>query len=397
VVKPLLPFEFSIPGRIVIGAGSAGRLGEIAAGFGRKALLLSGARALADSGALGRLVDSLAASRVESVVHQLPGEPRIDAVDRLAELAHTAGCDLVAGAGGGSVLDAAKAVSALLGNHGPVRRYMELVGEGQPLSRPAAPMIALPTTAGSGSEVTHNAVLTCPERKIKASMRSVLMLPRVVLVDPRLAVGLPPAVTASTGLDALTQLMESCASRRATTLTTSLALEGIDLVGRCLRRSCAAGDDLQARQGMSLAALLSGITLAHAGLGAAHGIAGPLGGRIPVPHGIACARLLPRTLETNLRALQNRDPQSPSIKRLAEAGARLLGRTAGGTTETVLAAAAWVRDFCTEMEIPGLRSFGMGEDDLLPLAAAAQQASSMKANPVTLTAAELVGIIKSAL
>ncbi len=390
-------FEFTIPGRIVIGAGSAGRLGEIAAGLGRKAFLLLGERALADNGALERLVDSLSASAVQSVVHRLAGEPRIDTVDRLAELARTAGCDLVVGAGGGSVLDAAKAVSALLGNDGPARRYMELVGEGKPLTRPAAPMIALPTTAGTGSEVTHNAVLACPERKIKASMRSVLMLPRVVLVDPRLAAGLPPAVTASTGLDALTQLMESCASRRATTLTTSLAMEGIDLVGRCLRRACTAENDLQAREGMSLAALLSGITLAHAGLGAAHGIAGPLGGRIPVPHGIACARLLAPTLETNLRALESRDPQSPSLERLAEAGARLLGRTVGGTSQTVLAAAGWVRDFCHEMEIPGLRSFGMGEDDLVPLAAAARQASSMKANPVTLTEVELIGIIKSAM
>lgn len=390
-------FEFTIPGRILIGAGSAERLGEIAADFGRKAILISGERALADSGALGRLLDTLARSGVDCVVHRLVGEPDIDTVDRMAELARTAGCDLVVGAGGGSVLDAAKAVSGLLANDGPARRYMELVGDGISLRRTAAPMIALPTTAGTGSEVTQNAVLACPQRKIKASMRSVHLLPRVVLVDPELATGLPPAVRASTGLDALTQLLESCASRRASGPTTSLALEGIDLVGRCLQRACSGKDDLSAREGMSVAALLSGITLAHAGLGAAHGIAGPLGGRIPVPHGVACARLLPPTLETNLRALQNRDPQNPSIERLAEAGARLLGRTAGGAAETVLATAAWVRDFSDEMGIPGLRRFGLGEEDLIPLASAAQQASSMKANPVTLTQEELVGIIRTAM
>lgn len=395
ISRPVL--EFCIPGRIVIGAGSANRLGETAAGFGRKAFLCCGARALSSSGALGRLVDGLAAAGVETTVHHLAGEPDIEAVDRAADRARKAGCDLIVGAGGGSVLDAAKAVAGLLGNGGRAREYMELVGDGKPLARPASPMIALPTTAGTGSEVTRNAVLACPVKKIKASMRSVHLLPRTVLVDAELSSGLPPSITASTGLDALTQLIESCASKRGTMLTTSLALEGIGLVGHSLRRACEDGGDLEARGEMALAALLSGITLAHAGLGAAHGIAGPLGGRIPAPHGVACARLLPPTLEANFHALQEREPSSPALKRLTEACGRLLGTTHDTAEETVNAAGEWVREICREMELPGLGTYGLQVDDLVPLAAAAKRASSMKANPVTLTETELVDIIKSAL
>lgn len=389
--------EFTIPGRIITGTGTSGQLGDIAAGYGSKAFLCCGGQALSDNGVLARLVDILTASGVQSTIHHLAGEPDIDSMDRATDRARSAGCDLVVGAGGGSVLDAAKAVAGLLGNDGRARRYMELVGDGITLPRPALPMIALPTTAGTGSEVTRNSVLICLKKKIKASMRSVHLLPRTVLVDPELTVGLTPFLTASTGLDALTQLLESCASKRATRLTTSMALEGIELVGHSLHRAVEDGNDLEAREGMALAALLSGITLAHAGLGAAHGIAGPLGGRIQAPHGAICARLLPPTLEANLHALQERDPTNPALARLARACGRLLGAERGNVNETVCAAAEWVRVICRKMEIPALGAYGLQEKDLIPLSAAAQRASSMKANPVTLTEAERIGIIRSAM
>jgi len=391
-----LPFEFTVPGRIVCGPGAADRLGEIAAGLGHSALLLCGGRSLEASGGLGRLRQGLAAAGVACRVGRQTGEPDIDGVDRLAAEARGGGCDLVLGVGGGSVIDTAKAVAGLLGNDGPVRRYMELVGDGVTLPRPGAPMIAVPTTAGTGAEATRNSVLSCPERRIKASMRSVHLLPRAVILDPDLSAGLPPLLTAVTGLDALTQLIESCASRRATRLTTALALEGIGLVSRCLRRACAGDDDPGAREGMARAALLSGITLAHAGLGAAHGIAGPLGGMIDVAHGTACARLLPPVLETNLRALLDRDPLSPALTRLDEACAVLLGRSPGAPEDTVPAAADWVRTFCDEAAVPGLGAHGLDERHLDPLVAAAGRASSMKANPVTLTGVELAGIIGAA-
>lgn len=389
--------EFTIPGRIVSGAGSSDRLGEIAAGFGGKAFLCCGSRALSSDGTLDRLIDGLSASGVQPTIHHFSGEPDIDLVDRATDHARSAGCDLVVGAGGGSVLDAAKAVAGLLGNGGRVRQYMELVGDGETLSRPSAPMIALPTTAGTGSEVTLNSVLVCREQKIKASMRSVHLLPRAVLLDPDLTIGLPPFLTACTGLDALTQLLESCTSKRATRLTTSMALEGIEMVGRYLLRAMENGGDLEAREGMAQAALLSGITLAHAGLGAAHGIAGPLGGRIKAPHGAVCARLLPPTLEANLRALQDRDPTNPALERLALACSRLVGAKPDECSQMVAAAADWVRSICQQMGIPGLGSYGLQDEDLIPLSAAAHRASSMKSNPVTLTESELIGIIRSAM
>lgn len=394
---PLPPFEFTIPPRIVVGGGSSDRLPGIAAGLGTRALLVCGRRSPERSGLLARLVEGLRSAAVAAVVGRLDGEPDIDTVDRLARQGREQGCEVVIGAGGGSVLDAAKAVSGLLANGGGARRYMELVGEGKPLRRPAVPMIALPTTAGTGSEVTRNAVLACPERRIKASMRSEHLLPAAVIVDPRLTVGLPPSLTVSTGLDALTQLLESCASIRGTRLTTALAMEGIGLVGRCLRRACKDGKDLEAREGMALAALLSGITLAHAGLGAAHGIAGPLGGLVPVPHGTACARLLPPVLEANARALAERDPRHISLARLSEGCARLLGRPAGPADEVVPAASQWVRERCDEAGLPGLGQYGLGEQDLAALAQAALRASSMRANPVKLTGAEVVDIIRAAM
>lgn len=390
-------FEFTIPSRIVVGVDTSARLPEIAGGLGTKALLVCGHRSLESSGFLERLEQGLRSAGVDTLNGRLDGEPDIDTVDELARQGREGRCDLVLGAGGGSVLDAAKAVAGLLANDGGARRYMELVGDGEPFGRPAMPMIAMPTTAGTGSEVTRNAVLACPERRIKASMRSAHLLPRAVIVDPRLSVGLPVRLTASTGLDALTQLLESCASRRATGLTTALALEGIELVGRCLGRATENGTDLEAREGMAQAALLSGITLAHAGLGAAHGIAGPLGGRIPVAHGTACARLLPPVLETNLRALKDRDQTNAPLDRLAAGCARLLGRESGPAEEVVPAASQWVRELCDSAGIPGLRSYGLAEDDLEALAQASLQASSMKTNPVTLTGEDVIAIIRAAM
>jgi len=390
-------FEFTIPPRIVVGVDASVRLPEIAGGLGTRALLLCGRRSLESSGLLGRLDQGLRAAGVDTLTGRLEGEPDIAAVDGLARQGREGRCDMVVGVGGGSVLDAGKAVAGLLANGGGARRYMELVGDGEPLGRPAMPMIAMPTTAGTGSEVTHNAVLACPERRIKASMRSVHLLPRAVIVDPRLSVDLPAAITASTGLDALTQLLESCSSRRAGRLTTALALEGIELVGRCLRRAVADGTDLEAREGMARAALLSGITLAHAGLGAAHGIAGPLGGRISIAHGTACARLLPPVLEANFRALTEREPEHPALDRLAQGCARLLGRRPAPASEVVPEAARWVRDLCHEAGIPGLEHYGLVEEDIDVLAEASLQASSMKANPVSLTGENVAAIIRAAM
>ena len=242
-----------------------------------------GRRVVVHNGPIGRVVDLLGAAGVAATVHRQRGEPVVDDVDAAVDLARKNGCDCVIGVGGGSAIDVAKAVAGFLRNEGSVLDYMEVVGQGRKLAHPAAPWMAVPTTAGTGAEATRNAVIGLPEKHFKASVRSEHLLARVAMVDPELGVGVPPAVTASSGMDALCQLIESFTSTGASPMTDALALRGLGLAARCLPRAFADGGDIGAREGMALAALLSGITLTSAGLGAVHGLAAPLGANFPAP------------------------------------------------------------------------------------------------------------------
>ena len=280
-------------------------------------------------------------------------------------------------------------VAALAVNGDDPLRYLEVIGQGQPLERRPLPSLAIPTTAGTGSEVTRNAVLTSPEHGVKVSLRHPWMLPAVALVDPRLALGLPPAITASTGLDALTQLIEPYLSNKANPVTDALALEGIRRAVRSLRRAWAEGGDLEAREDMALASLLGGLALANAGLGAVHGLAAPLGGLRPVPHGVACAALLPHVLAANLAAAQ---PQGPLMEKF-----RTLARTLTGEPRAIPAdGVRWVQELVAALAIPGLGHYGLMEADLERVAELALAASSMKANPVPLDRATLMAILARA-
>jgi alcohol dehydrogenase class IV len=296
---------------------------------------------------------------------------------------------VVVALGGGSAVDAGKAVSGLLANGGAALDYLEVVGRGQKLARPAVPFIAVPTTAGTGAEVTRNAVLAVPEHRVKASLRSPYLLPRVALVDPQLTHSLPPAITASTGLDALTQLLEAYVSRRANPLTDALARAGLPRVVPALRRAYHDGSDAAARTEMSLASLLSGLALANAGLGAVHGFAAPLSGAFLVPHGVACAALLPYVVECNVRALQAREPDNPALAKHVEALACLLGQRLGSDAETLAAGVTLLYDLCAELAVPSLARFSITAQDVPALVSEAERASSMKANPITLTTEEL--------
>ncbi|HOG30549.1 MAG TPA: iron-containing alcohol dehydrogenase, partial [Vicinamibacterales bacterium] len=271
--------------------------------------------------------------------------------------------------------------------------YLEVVGRGQPITAPPLPLVAVPTTAGTGSEVTRNAVVTVPGRRVKASLRSPLMLPRAAVVDPRLTYGLPPALTASTGLDALTQLIEPFVSLRANPVADALCREGLARASRSLCRACEDGRDAAARTDMSLASLLGGMALASAGLGAVHGLAAPIGGMFRAPHGAVCAALLPHVMAANLRALGEGRGRPDALGRMAEIG-RLVTRSPEATAED---AVAWIRGTVARLEIPGLSRYGMAADALPEVAAQGLQASSMKGNPVALSAAELVGILEAAL
>ncbi len=291
-------FEFATATRIIFGPGSIKKIGSFAGGMGQKALITSGFRDGSESNC--SLVEILNASGVEAQCFTIPGEPTVELVQQGAELARAEQCDLVIGYGGGSAMDTGKAIAAMSTNPGEVLDYLEVIGRGKSLSLPSLPMIAIPTTAGTGSEVTRNAVLGSKGMRVKVSLRSPWMLPRLALVDPELTYQLPPAITASTGLDALTQLIEPFVCNTPSPLVDALCREGMQRVAGSLRRAYFQGDDHQARENMSLASLFGGLALANAKLGAVHGFAGVLGGMYPAPHGVICARLLPLVVETNI-------------------------------------------------------------------------------------------------
>jgi len=395
-VRPV-KFELCTAARILFERDGIDRVGELAAGLGRRAALLRGGDHLDHFGAAHRLEASCAEHGIALVPERISGEPTVKQVDAAVARARAAGCDLVIGLGGGSALDAAKAVAGLLTNPGCALDYLEVVGSGKPITQPAAPVIAIPTTAGTGTEVTRNAVLTCVEQGVKASLRSPHLLPRVALVDPALTHSVPPGVTASTGLDALTQLIEPYVSARAQPLTDALALAGIRAVARSLRRAVLDGTDAGARDDMALASLMGGLCLANAGLGAVHGLAAPLGATIPVPHGVACAALLPHVMAANVAALRARGPDSRGLRRFADVSVALRDRPSTHLASAIDAGVAHVAELVRSVGIESLGKFGFREEHISEVARRAQRASSMKANPVSLSEDVLADCLRRAL
>jgi alcohol dehydrogenase class IV len=381
-------FEFAAPARIIFGVGKLAEVGPLAATMGSRALVVE-----SGSGRAAPLLAMLAERGVATSSFQVDGEPTTSLVERGAEQARAERCDLVIGFGGGSVIDGAKAIAALITNRAPLRDYLEVVGRGQPLTERPVPYIAIPTTAGTGAEVTRNAVLMVEEERVKVSLRSALMLPAVALVDPALTYSLPPAVTASSGLDALTQCIEPFTSRQSNPLTDGLAREGIRRAASALRRAYRDGDDVGARSDMCVTSLCGGLSLANAKLGAVHGFAAPLGGMFPAPHGAVCARLLPRVTAMNVRALRERDPHSPALERYEEV-ARLLTGTPFARAED---GAAWLRELVDQLEIPPLSAYGVRADDIARVVAQARKASSMSGNPIVLTDDELSDVLGEAI
>src|SRR5581483_4914599 len=382
-------FEFPTATRIIFGPCRARELGTLAAALGRRALTVTGRDpARADS-----LLAGLETAGVQAHVYSVAGEPELTTVTEGVTKAKEAGCDLVISIGGGSAIDAGKAIAAMLTNDGQLLDYLEVIGKGETLSRVPAPFIAVPTTAGTGAEVTRNAVLASPQHRVKVSLRNAWMLPRIALVDPELTYGLPPTVTASTGLDALTQLIEPFVCARANPMTDALCLDGIPRVARSLPQCFSRGDDPAARQDMSLASLFGGLALANAGLGAVHGFAGPIGGMFSAPHGAVCAALLPHVMEVNVRALRQRQSDSKILARY-DTVARLLTGNPSATSDN---AVTWVRHLVQQLEIPSLRAYGIDSNSVEELVDNSAKASSMEAIPNALTRAELRQILERAL
>jgi alcohol dehydrogenase class IV len=377
-------FDLAVPRRVLFGPGRADELADLLPPLGRRVLLCAGSD---PSRALSILGD-LDPAAVVSVT----GEPTVDAVRTATREAGDAGVDVVVAIGGGSVLDTGKAVAALLGNGTDPLDHLEVVGRGVPVGRPALPCVAVPTTAGTGAEVTANAVLASPEHGLKASIRSPHLVPAVALVDPLLTLTCPPGVTASSGLDALTQCLEPYVSPRANPATDAVAADGLRRGARALRTAHEDGGDRAAREDMALCSLFGGIALANAKLGAVHGIAGVIGGMVEAPHGAVCAALLAPVVEANVRALREREPASPALGRYADV-ARLL---TGHDDATVEDAVAWLRTTVAALDVLSLDAVGLRPAQHAEVAAKAARSSSMRGNPVALTDDEIGTVLRAA-
>ncbi len=382
-------FDFATAARIIFGNGSVKDAGKLAAQYGSNAFLVTSCGG-ADPSTLKEILEK---AGIRSSAIEVCGEPTVAFVVEAVQLAKAAQCDLVIAFGGGSVIDTGKAVAAMLTNPGELMDYLEVVGRGQTLLQPSTPMIAIPTTAGTGSEVTRNAVLGVPEQKVKVSLRSPFMLPRLALVDPQLTHKLPPAVTASTGMDALTQVIEPYVSIRANAMTDLYCREGIMRVARSLAPVYLDGSFALGREDMAWASLLGGLSLANAGLGAVHGFAAPIGGMFTAPHGAVCARLLPLVVEANCRALRERQPDNPAILRYGEI-ARITTMNAEARIEDGI---EWLKKLGNTLRVPALSEYGVTRADIAILVQKSMAASSMKANPIPLTAGELAEILEKAL
>jgi alcohol dehydrogenase class IV len=380
-------FEFATAQQILFGSGQISQLPALAAKHSlARSMVVTGS----STARVQPLIDLLARGGVEVTLFAAASEPSVAMLRQAAAMATEARCDGVIAIGGGSVLDLGKAVAALLRNTGDLFEYLEVIGKGRPLEHPSAPCIAVPTTSGTGSEVTRNAVLFSPEHAVKVSLRSASMLPVAAIVDPELTRDVPPATTAASGMDALTQLIEPYTSLRANPLTDALCVEAIPHAARALPKAFHQGADMEARTSMSLASLFGGLALANAGLGVVHGFAGPLGGMVDAPHGAICAAILPQAMAANVAHLRRSSaPEATAVLERYTVVARLLtGRETARPEDGV----EFVRDLSRELQIPSLAKFGMGPEHAREIVEKSARSSSMKANPVVLSNEELTEV-----
>jgi alcohol dehydrogenase class IV len=381
----VVDFNLAVPADIRFGAGRVSEVPEALLGLGAsRVMVVTGRNASRADGVRSALREA----GISSIPFAVATEPSIERVRAAVELLTETGCDAVLGYGGGSAIDVAKAVAVLATTGTDPREHLEVIGAGRPIERPGLPCVAVPTTAGTGSEVTRNSVLS--GEGVKASLRSPLMLPKVAVVDPDLLIGLPAPTIAASGMDALSQLIEPLLSRRANPFCDALALDGIRRSARSLRRAYQEGmEDPEVREDLALASLFGGLCLANSGLGAVHGLAAATGARLSAPHGAVCAAVLAATMEINLRALRERAPEHPTLQRMTEVATVLTGQQDASPEDAI----AWLEELTAALSIPGLASYGLDETEIEAVVAAAQNASSMRANPIKLSDAEVAEIV----
>ncbi|GAB3818610.1 iron-containing alcohol dehydrogenase [Tessaracoccus terricola] len=375
-------FSFATAASIRFGVGAVEALADEAGRLGHRPFLVTGSDRTR--------TDPVTAELAEVGHFALEGEPTFDDATAAVTAARAAGADVVVGIGGGAVLDLAKALAILVGADGDPLDYAEVIGAGHKLPATSLPFVAAPTTAGTGSEVTANAVLSSPVHRVKVSLRSPAMLARVAIVDPALTVSCPPKVTAQSGMDALTQCLEPLTSRMTNPLVEALALAGLRSAARGLVRAHRDGRDLAARTDVAYCSLMGGLSLANAKLGAVHGLAGVLGGTTGAPHGAICAALLAPTTSANIKAMSERDPDNPAL------AGYLLGAEALTGDLSLSGLLDWLAELAVQLESPGLADLGLRASDHDEVVAKAMRASSMKGNPIDLTEEELHTILEAA-
>jgi alcohol dehydrogenase class IV len=382
-------FDLAVPADIRFGAGRVSEVPEALAELGANRVLVVTGRTTSRA---DRIRSALTEANISSVVFGVATEPSIERVRAAVALLAESGCDAVLGFGGGSALDVAKAVAVLATSGTDPLDHLEVIGSGRPIERPGLPCVAVPTTAGTGSEVTRNSVLS--GSGVKASLRSPLMLPKVALVDPDLLAGVPKSTIASSGMDALSQLIEPLLSKRANPFSDALARDGIRRSARSLRRGYEeAMEDPGVREDLALASLFGGLCLANSGLGAVHGLAAAAGARLSAPHGAVCAAVLAAAMDVNVRAIRERAPDHSALRRTIEVAALLTGQPDATPEDAV----AWLEELTTALSIPGLASYGLNEPEIAEVVAAAQKASSMRGNPIELSDDEVTEIVTRSL
>jgi alcohol dehydrogenase class IV len=384
-----MEFEFATSTQIIFGRGSIQKISNILPELGSSCLVITG-KHFSERNPVLNILDR---SNVNYRLFTVSGEPTDTVIHLGVAQAIEQKTDFILAMGGGSVLDAGKAIGMLLTNNGEVLDYIEVVGRGKKISKPSTPVIAIPTTAGTGSEVTKNAVITLVNEKIKASLRSPLMVPRVAIVDPELLISLPPESTAFTGMDALTQVIEPYLSKKANLLIDSLCLPAIRMGYKSLLDCYHHPEDIEAREKMAYVSLVGGIALANAGLGAVHGFAAAIGGMFPIAHGAICACLLPAVIEGNYKAISGRDPGNSALIKyhiLAET----LPENKGGTVAGLFDCLYKLHD---DLHIPKITELGFDTLRISDVVEKASVASSMKANPIQLMDNEIEEMLATSL
>jgi len=382
-----MTFNFQAPSEIIFGSGKIDELVNIIKPISENIIIIKGA-----SNRFDYIFETLKSSGIDYSIYCVKNEPLIEDVDRAVTLAKTNLSNLVLGIGGGSVIDVAKAVGIMLLNPGEVLDYLEVIGKGEKLTEPSIPTIIVPTTSGTGAEVTKNSVLKSIQHKRKVSMRSPEMIPKTVLIDPKLMLTLPSTTTTYTGMDALTQVIEPFISSLSNPFTDSLCRDAIPRAVEALVGLKEKPSDIKLREEMAYVSLMGGLALANAKLGAVHGFAGPIGGMFEIPHGLICAILLPNTIKVNIEAIE-----SLGLEEDINKYNQLAKLISSDKNLTIRDLPKFLYDLNKKLEIPTLSHFGIKKSDLKEIVDLSKNSSSMKGNTVSLTETQMMNILESSL